>query len=147
MRIDWVRVGSLLFVLWIGLASMARAQAPAPPAPKLGSSNSTDLGLVIATGNSRSTSVGLRNVYLYRWPDSELRWEAGWLRVASRNGDRYAVGAPGDFAVVEPGTSLDSQRLFSKFGYQHKISTRTDYFANFDAVRDEPANILHQFVI
>src|SRR4051812_25865635 len=67
MRLDSVRVGPLLFLTWIALVSTAHAQAPAPAAPKLGSSNSTDLGLVIATGNSRSTSVGLRNVYLYRW--------------------------------------------------------------------------------
>ena len=30
---------------------------------------------------------------------------------------------------------------------QRQLSTRTDWFANFDAVRDEPANILHQFVV
>jgi len=147
MRIDWVRVGSLLFVLWIGLASMARAQAPAPPAPKLGSSNSTDLGLVIATGNSRSTSVGLRNVYLYRWPAAELRWEGGWLRVASRDGNRFAVGTAGDFDIVEPGSKLDSQRLFSKLRYQRQIAKRTDWFANFDAARDEPANLLQQYIV
>ena len=145
------RLGLLSSVLTILLVSPVWAQAPAPapaPAPpKLGPSNSTDLGLVVATGNSRSTSVGLRNVYLYRWSNAELRWEGGWLRVASRDGNRYAVGSPAVYEVVEPGTSIDSQRLFSKLGYQHKISTHTDWFANFDAVRDEPANILHQFVV
>jgi len=139
-------IGLLALVGAIAWAAPASAQAPAAPL-KLGPSNSTDLGLVVATGNSRSTSVGLRNVYLYRWSNAELRWEGGWLRVASRNGDRYAVGTPGDFEIVEPGTSLDSQRLFSKLRYQHQLSPRTDWFGNFDAVRDEPANLLRQFVL
>jgi hypothetical protein len=123
------------------------AQAPAPAPPELGASNSTELGLVLTSGNSRSTSVGLRNLFLYRWSKAELRSEAGWLRVASRDGDRFAVGTPDAFDVVEPDTALDSQRLFSKLAYQRQLSTRTDWFANFDAVRDEPANILHQLVV
>lgn len=139
-------IGLLALVASIACAAPAWAQAPAP-APKPGPSNSTDLGLVIATGNSRSTSVGLRNVYLYRWSQAELRWEGGWLRVASRDGDRYAVGTPGNFDVVEPGTSLDSQRLFSKLQYKHQLSPRTDWFGNFDAVRDQPANLLNQYVL
>jgi putative salt-induced outer membrane protein YdiY len=147
MRIGMDRgIGLLALVAALTCAAPAAAQAPAA-APKLGVSNSTDLGLVIATGNSRSTSVGLRNVYLYRWSNAELRWEGGWLRVASRDGDRYAVGTPANFDVVEPGTSLDSQRLFSKLRYQHQLSPRTDWFGNFDAVRDEPANLLREFVL
>ena len=144
-------MGLLVRFLVVGLlvaaAPRAWAQAPASPPPKLGPSNNTELGLVLTTGNSRSTSVGLRNLYLYRWSGAELRWESGWLRVASRDGDRFAVGTPVDFEVQEPGTALDSQRLFSKLGYQRQLSTRSDWFANFDAVRDEPANILHQLVL
>ena len=41
--------------------------------------------MVIATGNARSTSVGLRNVYTFRWSNAELGWESSWLRAASRN--------------------------------------------------------------
>jgi hypothetical protein len=138
----------LLCLASLSIASTAWAQAPAPPQPpKLGSSNSTDLGLVIATGNSRSTSVGLHNVYLYRWPDAELRWEGGWLRATSRDGDRYAVGTPDAFDIVEPGTVVDSERLLSKLRYQRQMSPRTDWFANFDAARDEPSNLLQQYIL
>ena len=145
MRIGSVTLRLCSFVVSLGLTATASAQAPAPP--KLGPSNSTDLGLVIASGNSRSTSVGLHNVYLYRWSNAQLRWEGGWLRVASRDGSRFAVGDAGNFDIVEPGTKLDSQRLFSKLAYQHQIAKRTDWFANFDAARDEPANLLRQFVL
>ena len=148
MRLDPGKVSRLLLIvsLLLGVPAMAWAQA-APAPPKLGASNSTDLGLVIASGNSRSTSVGLHNVYLYRWSNAQLRWEGGWLRVASRDGSRFAVGNPTDFEIVEPGTKLDSQRLFSKLAYQRQIAKRTDWFANFDAARDEPANLLRQFVL
>ena len=139
--------GSLLVVIVMGIAVPAAAQTPAPPTePPLGASNSAELGLVIATGNARSTSVGFRNLYSYRWVDAELRWESGWLRAASRDGDRYAVQTGSGFEVVDPGTAVDSHRLFSKLAYQRQISPRNDWFGNFDAVRDEPSNINRQLV-
>jgi hypothetical protein len=91
--------------------------------------------------------VGLRNLYGYRFPNAELKWEAGWLRVQSRDGHRFAVGSPATFTITEPGTSIDSERLLSKLHYQRAFSMRTDWFANFDTVRDEPANISHQVVL
>lgn len=141
-----MRLALLSLVVSMGMNATAWAQAASAP-PKLGVSNSTDLGLVIASGNSRSTSVGLHNVYLYRWDKAQLRWEGGWLRVASRDGNRFAVGTAGNFDVVEPGTKLDSQQLFSKLAYQRQILARTDWFANFDAARNEPANLLSQYIV
>ncbi len=143
------RIAGGLFVVivaWIAVPAAAQTPAP-PPEPALGPSNNSELGLVIATGNARSTSVGFRNLYSYRWVDAELRWEAGWLRAASRDGDRYAVQTGSGFEVVEPETAVDSHRLFSKLAYQRQISPRTDWFGNFDAVRDEPSNINRQFVL
>jgi hypothetical protein len=140
-------IGSVCLLL-VGLtATSAWAQTPAPPPePKLGPTNNTELGLVIATGNARSTSIGLRNVYVYRWENAELGWEAGWLRATSRDGDRFAVQTASGFDIVDPDTQVDSHRLFSKLKYQRQISARHDWFANFDAVRDEPSNINSQFV-
>lgn len=137
----------LTVVLTLFLPGVAGAQAPPPKEPPLGPSNSTELGLVIATGNARSTSVGLRNLYGYRWTNAEFAWEAGWLRAVSRDGDRYAVSTGSGFDIVEPGTKVDTHRLFSKAKYQRQLSARNDWFANFDAARDEPANINSQFVL
>jgi hypothetical protein len=134
------------FLLTLVVVGHAGAQSPAPDTMP-GPSNSTELGLVVAAGNARSTSVGLRNVFGYRLENAELRWEAGWLRVESRSGRRFAVGTPDTFAVVDPDTTVNSERLFSKVRYQQQFSARTDWFTNFDAVRDEPANISHQFVM
>jgi len=142
----------LLFVAGITVAVTASSQAQPAPAkppepPKLGPSNSTELGLIMATGNARATSLGLRNVYTYRWTDAELGWEGGWLRAASRKGDRYGVDTGQGIDIVDPETQVDIERLFSKLRYQRQVNARTDWFGNFDAVRDEPANINSQFVL
>ena len=145
-----LRVLLTVGVLAISQAAWAQtpAPAPAPEPPKMGPANSSELGLVVTTGNARSTSVAFRNVYLYRWPTSELGWETGWLRATSRNGDPFAVQtSSGGFDVVDPDTKIDSQRLFSKLRYQRQLSARHDWFANFDALRDEPSNINSQFVL
>ena len=131
----------------VAIAGTASAQSPPPREPKLGPANSAELGVVIATGNARSTSVGLRNVYTYRWPNALLRWESGWLRAASRDGDRFAVETASGFDIIEPDTKVDTHRLFSKLHYQRQVSPRTDWFADFDAARDEPSNINRQFVL
>jgi Protein of unknown function, DUF481 len=150
-----IRIGRLLLFLAsmtiAGTASAQNAQPPQaaqpPEKPKLGAANSSELGLIMATGNARSTSLGVRNVYTYRWVDAELGWEAGWLRAASSKGDRFAVETGGGFDIVDPESHVDIQRLFSKLKYQRQLSARIDWFSNFDAVRDEPSNINRQFVI
>ena len=127
----FVRV--LLLLAGLTIAGNASAQQPSAPAaapppepPKLDAADSLELGLIMATGNARSTSLGFRNLYTYRWTDAELGWEAGSLRAASRTDDRFAVETPGGFDIVEPETAIDSQRLFSKLHYQRQLSARTD---------------------
>lgn len=128
-----------------GTAVPARAQSADRP---LGGSNSTELGLVVATGNAKANTVGLRNVYRYRWAPADLIWESGWVRASSRDGNRYAIArSSGGFDVVDPPIVLDSQRLFSKLKYTRRIEGVHDWFASFDASRDQPSNIARQFVI
>jgi len=138
-----------IVVLFLVISAMfvSSALAQAPNEPKLGPANNTELSLIVATGNAKATTVGLRNVYLYRWSKAEFGWEGGWIRAASRDGDRFAVETGAGFEVVDPDTAIDSERLFSKLRYQRQLSTRHDWFSNFDAVRDEPSNISRQFVI
>lgn len=140
-----MRVG-LMVIASVGLAGVAYAQAPQEE-PKLGWSNSTELSWVATAGNSRVSTVGFRNVYRYRWTGAELLWESGWVRAASQDGARYAVSTgDGGFEIVEPDTAVDSERLYSKLRYQRQITARHDWFANMDAARDEPSNVLSQFV-
>jgi hypothetical protein len=140
-----MQIAVLFLVVSTTFVTSALAQAPSDP--KLGSANNTELSLIVATGNARATTVGLRNVYLYRWSNAEFGWEGGWIRAASRDGDRFAVETGAGFTVVDPEAAIDSERLFSKLRYQRQLSTRHDWFSNFDAVRDEPSNISRQFVL
>lgn len=137
---------AVLFLV-ISATVITPALAQTPNEPKLGPANNTELSLIVATGNARATTVGLRNVYLYRWTNVEFGWEGGWIRAASRDGDRFAVEREAGFDVIEPDTGIDSERLFSKLRYQRQLSPRHDWFSNFDAVRDEPSNISRQFVL
>jgi hypothetical protein len=136
-----------VLVVLISATLVTSALAQTPNEPKLGPANSTELSLVVATGNAKATTVGFRNVYLYRWANAEFGWEGGWIRAASRDGNRFAVEQGTGFQVVDPDTAIDSERLFSKLRYQRQISMRHDWFSNFDAVRDEPSNISRQFVL
>ncbi len=140
-----MRIAVLFLVISSTCVSSALAQAPNEP--KLGPANNTELSLIVSTGNAKATTVGLRNVYLYRWTNAEFGWEGGWIRAASRDGDRFAVETGTGFEVVDPDVAIDSERLFSKLRYQHQLSARHDWFSNFDAVRDEPSNISRQFVL
>jgi hypothetical protein len=139
----------LVSSLLLGTTS-ALAQAPqTQPPPELGPSNNAELGLVVATGNAEAATVGLRNVYVYRWPNAEFGWEAGWVGASSPEGDRFAVQhvTGSGFDVIEPDTAVDSNRLFSKLRYQRQFRVRHDWFVNSDAVRDTPSNINRQFVL
>jgi hypothetical protein len=140
-----MRIVVFFFAITATFAASALAQSPNEP--KLGAANNTELSLIVATGNAKATTVGLRNVYLYRWTSSEFGWEGGWIRAASRDADRFAVESGAGFEVIDPDTAIDSERLFSKLRNQRQLSMRHDWFSNFDAVRDEPSNITRQFVL
>lgn len=138
---------AVLVVVGVGVARVASAQQTQQER-SLGSSNNAELSWVVTSGNASANTVGLRNVYGYRWTGAELSWETGWVRAASESGDRYAIlRASGGFDVTEPESEIDSQRLFTKVRYQRQITRRHDWFSNVDAVRDEPSNINRQFVL
>jgi len=140
---------SLPFVVIMAVGGTASAQTQAvqkPEEPKLGTSDSAEVALVASTGNAQATSFAFRNLYGYQWAGAQLSWESGWLRVTSAD-DRYAVQVGSGYEVVNPGLTVDSQRGYSKLRYQRQISQRTDWFSNFDAVRDEPSNINSEYVV
>ena len=137
----------VIFTAVIVLGGLAAPRAAAAQEPEPGASNNTELGWVVASGNASATTVGLRNVYGYRWPGAVLTWESGWVRAASRDGDRFAVDTGSGIEIREPGRAIDSQRLFSKLRYERRIASRHDWFSNLDAVRDEPSNINRQVVV
>ena len=131
-------------VLMMGVTAPAQAQ---DDEPSRAWSNGTELSLVVVSGNSQANTLGFRNVYERRWTRATVTWETGWVRAASRDGDRFAVMQPGGkIEIVEPAIEVDSQRFHSKLGFRQEIDGRHYWFTNFDSVRDEPSNINHLFV-
>ena len=148
MSDHWGRVVLLVFMLVVGVATaLVRAQERTEDEPTRAWTNDTELSWVVASGNSQANTLGFRNVYEYRWRRANLRWETGWVRATSRDGERFAVRqVGGGLAVVDPPTTIDSQRLYSKLGYRRQIGGPHYWFSNFDSTRDEPSNIGRQLI-
>lgn len=144
----WRTTRDVLMILVIMGSAMVTARAQEENDDTMpGWTNATELSLVVATGNAQAETLGFRNLYEYRWSRADLTWETGWVRAASLDGTRKAVAESGSgFEVVEPPTTIDSQRLYSKFSFRQEIAGPIYWFTNFDSVRDEPSNINRQFV-
>ena len=113
--------------------------------PETGLSNSTELSWVALTGNSKSNTFGVRNVFLYKWPNAYFEWEFGIVRASSRDGDRFALGTEDDFEIVEPLTKIDSNRVYNRMRYARDLSARFFWYASFNSDRDEPSNLNFRF--
>ena len=133
-----------VFAGGMGLAGTAQAQEPETTRRW---TNGTELSWIVASGNSDTNTIGFRNLYERAWTRAELTFEAGWVRAASGSGDRVVVvRGTDDLDVIEPDSEIDSQRLYGKLRYQHEIAGRQYWFSSWDSARDEPSNILRQFV-
>lgn len=120
---------------------LAAAPAFAQDAEReLGWKNSTELGLVLTTGNSNTTNFNVRNVFSYDWGEADLEWTFGILR-ASSDDDRFALGTEDDFEIIEPDVDPDNQRIFTTLRYLRNITPRFFWYGRLFAERDEPADI------
>lgn len=109
-------------------------------ARQLGWKNSTELGLVVTSGNSSTTNFNVRNVFTYDWEAAELEWKFGILR-ASSDDDRFALGTEDDFEIIEPDVEPDNQRLYTNLRYLKDINPSFFWYTRLFAERDEPADI------
>ena len=127
------------------MAAMSTVLAAAPAfaqdeEPELGWENSTELGLVLTSGNSNTTNFNARNVFAYDWEDADLDWEFGILR-ASSDDDRFARGTEDDFEIIEPDVEPDNQRIHTNIRFLRNLNPRFFWYGQLFAERDEPADI------
>lgn len=132
---------ALTLVLAIGYAAPAAAQ---DEQRELGWKNNTELGWVITSGNSNTSNFNARNLFTYDWEQADLDWEFGYLRATSGD-DRFAVGTMTDFQVIEPEQDPDNDRLFTNIRYLRNINERFFWYARFESVRDQPADIDYRY--
>ena len=133
-------VTSLAMLAALALSAPAAAQEER----ELGWKNSTELGWVVTSGNSETSNFNVRNLFTYDWEQADLDWEFGYLRATSGD-DRFAVGTPAAFEIVQPDGDPDNDRLFTNIRYLRNINERFFWYARFEAVRDQPADIDYRY--
>ena len=89
---------------------------------QLGWTNVADLSIVVTTGNSSTSTFAVDDKLGRKWTSSELGFRFGLLRTQTTD-ERFAVGTPDDFDVIEDLTrELDNERYHVSGQYQRNVS-------------------------
>jgi putative salt-induced outer membrane protein YdiY len=84
-----------------------------------------DLSYVLTSGNSSSSSLGLKGDLTRRWTKHSLAFAGGGIRASSSSaGSSYAVGTPDDFEVRIPDAEPTAESYYSRGRYDYKLSDR-----------------------
>jgi len=134
----------IIIALTLTAALAATLPARAQEERTLGPKNSTELGIVVTSGNSNTTSFNVRNLFAYDWEQADFDWEFGFLRATSQD-DRYAVGTEDNFQIVQPDREPDNNRLFTNVRYLRNINERFFWYGRMHAEKDQPADIDYRF--
>ena len=114
---------------------------------QLGWSNVADVSFVVTGGNSSTSTFAVDDKLKRKWESSELGFRLGALRIQTTD-DRFAVGTPDDFEVIEDlMRELDNERYYVSGQYQRDISSRFFWVAGGGWDRDTNAGIDNRTVL
>jgi hypothetical protein len=158
---SWLK-RSLIVICVIGSlgtgAADAQAQDKPKEPPKLGWSNSTDLSLVLTSGNSAATTWGFTDELRHTWTNARFKFEANVVRSATSD-DRFFQVAPGiEFPVggtpanpsaslVKPEPTLDVATYLLRGNYQRDITPKFFWNAGGSWDRNDEAGILNRYIV
>ncbi len=129
-------------------ALAARPARAAGDAPKLGWSDSGEFSYVLTSGNSESSTLGLKNTLTRTWERAVLGIRAEAIRAESTDVVRTAVGTPADYVVIENRTSrLAAERYFLGGKYDAKISAKYYWNVGANWERNRFAGIENRWVL
>jgi len=114
------------------LAALCAAALPvraADPEPKLGWKDTAELGYVVTSGNTETSTFGLKNTLARDWERSRFELKLGGIRVKTTEQSVFAVGSPGDFEVVDGDPTLTAENYYLNGRYDQKITDRFFWFA------------------
>jgi len=117
-----------LFVLLLVPTVVAAQDKPAE-AKKLGWKDTAELGYVMTSGNSDSSTLGLKNTLVYDWEEARFEMKLGAIRVESTPVPFFAVGTATDFTREENDSELTAESYFLNGRYDHNITDRFFWFA------------------
>ncbi len=114
------------------LAALCAAALPARAADtekKLGWTDAAELGYVVTSGNTETSTFGLKNTLARDWERSRFEINLGAIRVKTTDQSLYAVGSPGDFEVVDGDPTVTAENYYLNGRYDRKITDRFFWFA------------------
>lgn len=123
---------------FLGLAALAAgalpgfAQAPAAPAPEKkfpAWHDTAELGWVATSGNSESSTIGLKNTLQRENQRSLFELKLGGIKVETTTINLFAVGAPGNFERIEDkSTETTAESYYLNGRYDRKITDKFFWF-------------------
>jgi len=117
-----------LFVLLLVPTVVAAQDKPAE-AKKLGWKDTAELGYVMTSGNSDSSTLGLKNTLVYDWESARFEMKLGAVRVESTPVPFFAVGTATDFTREENDSELTAESYFLNGRYDRNITEHFFWFA------------------
>jgi len=133
-----------LFVLLLVPTVVAAQDKPAE-AKKLGWKDTAELGYVMTSGNSDSSTLGLKNTLVYDWESARFEMKLGAIRVESTPVPFFAVGTATDFTREENDSELTAESYFLNGRYDHNITDRFFWFAGAGWDRNTFAGIQNRY--
>lgn len=133
-----------LFVLLLVPTVVAAQDKPAE-AKKLGWKDTAELGYVMTSGNSDSSTLGLKNTLVYDWESARFEMKLGAVRVESTPVPFFAVGTATDFTREENDSELTAESYFLNGRYDHNITDRFFWFAGAGWDRNTFAGIQNRY--
>lgn len=142
--------------LGIGADNVGAQEKPKEP-PKLGWSNSTDLSLVLAAGNSAAQAWGFSDQLRRVWNNARFEFEVNVVR-SDTSDDRFFMVAPGlEFPVggapvnpstslIEPDPTLDVATYLIRSIYERSITPRFFWNVGGSWDRNDDAGILGRYI-
>ena len=101
-----------------------------------------EVSLVRTSGNTRSSTFGVKNRLERLFPTSRLTLDAGGIRVETGTTERVAIGTPDEFELVEQTDSRPTaENYFAALRYDRNISERSYAYASGGWVRNRFAGV------
>ncbi len=128
----------------VGIAGSSWAQEKeAGEEKKLGWKDSAELALVVAGGNSETSTFGFHNLLSRIWSNAELNIEAAGLRTSTTTLTHTPVGSsPDDFDIVETREwALTAENYVARGKYDRQVSSRLFFYGSGGWDRNEFAGM------
>ena len=127
----------------------AAAQEAKPEEKKYGWFDSAELGLVLTSGNTETSTFGLKNTLLRVWEKQRFEIKLGGIRVETTDRRLFAVGdSPGDFTVEEDNnTETTAENYYLNGRFDRTLSERFFWFAGAGWDRNRFAGIDNRYQV